>query len=138
MRQQQVSATPNTRLPAGTLIIPGYAILWFMKIADILTTVVGLQLIPRLVEVNPIARLYMESVGTILGLILQGSAIVIVTTIVLEYVLQEMYRQHGHVCLVVLLRFTAYGTLSFLYGITALHNTQLIIEHFSLRLLFGV
>lgn len=126
------------RPSVGSLLVPGYVVLWLTKLADILTTVVGLELIPGLVEMNPLARAYMGTVGTVPGLLLQGGAVVIGTTLVVEYSLHRLYFWHGSETAVLAIRGAAYGTLSVLYGLTAIHNTQLIVECLSARVLFGV
>ncbi len=113
----------------------GLTLLVVSKIADVVTTAVGLLFIPGITELNPIAASVFQSMGTVVGVVVFGFIIVFCTTAVVELGGCELYRQTGSETATVCLRFGAYGALSMIYSYAAYQNAVLIADNVSIWLL---
>lgn len=107
-------------------LVPGFLLLVTMKAADILTTAVGLSLLPGLAELNPIAAAVFGEIGPIDGLVALGTGVVLMTGLVVEFCACEAYRYTRSPTVPALLRVGAYGSLSTVYAFAAVKNALLI------------
>ncbi|MXR40978.1 hypothetical protein GRX01_06435 [Halobaculum sp. WSA2] len=117
-------------------LVPGFLLLSATKAADVLTTAVGLALIPRLTELNPIAAAVFGEMGAVDGLVALGTGVVLMTGLAVEFCACEAYRHTGSPTLPALLRIGAYGSLSAVYAFAAVNNALLVARLFEIRLLF--
>jgi len=117
-------------------LVPGFLLLSATKAADVLTTAVGLTLIPGLTELNPIASTVFGEMGAVDGLVALGTGVVLVTGLAVEFCACEAYRHTGSPTLPALLRIGAYGSLSTVYAYAAVNNAVLIARLVEIRLLF--
>lgn len=98
------------------------------KLADILTTAVGVRYVPSIVEANPIAdRVFLE-VGLFGGLTLMGIMTVVVAACAAELYSIEIRRRFGLPKTALVAQASVYLTLSAVFGIIALYNAALIAD----------
>lgn len=98
------------------------------KTADIVTTVIGVQYIPAIVEANPVAdRLFVE-LGLFTGLSVLGFASVLFAVCAAELFGLEVRRRYGLPKTAIFAQASIYVTLSFLFAVVAIHNGLLIAD----------
>ncbi|WP_435066169.1 DUF5658 family protein [Halobaculum sp. EA56] len=113
----------------------GLTLLVVSKIADVVTTAVGLLYIPGITELNPIAESVFQSMGLIVGVVVFGFSVVFCVALAVELCVCELYRLTRSAGASVCLRLGAYGTLSVVYFYAAYRNAILIADNVSIWLL---
>lgn len=99
------------------------------KALDVVTTAVGLLVVPGFSEANPFAAAVFESVGVITGLLLLSIATIVVVGLVTETGARYLERlEDTPEWAPTFTRTVGYGPLSVVFGAAALHNTGLIVR----------
>lgn len=97
---------------------------------DAISTVVGLSLVPRLVERNPLARGLFDAVGLLAGIVVASVVAIVVVAAVTEsavHYLETRRADDGNLGIPV--RLLGYGVPSIVSLSTALHNVALVFTH---------
>lgn len=98
------------------------------KTADIVTTAVGVQYIPAIVEANPVADQLFVELGLFTGLSVLGFASVLFAVCAAELFSLEVRRRYGLPKTALFAQASIYFTLSLLFAIVAIHNGLLIAD----------
>lgn len=98
------------------------------KTTDAITTAVGLQYVPGIVEMNPVADAVFADSGTVAGLVFLSFITVIVTVLLTEWLAVNVHRRLGMSHLALASKVVIYGGLSLLFGLIALQNSLLISQ----------
>ncbi|TKR25317.1 DUF5658 family protein [Natronomonas salsuginis] len=98
------------------------------KLADIVTTVVGMRYIPSIVEANPVANRLFTEMGLVTGLTVLGFATVLFAACAAELFGVEVRRRYGLPKTALFAQASIYLILSVLFGLVALHNATLIAD----------
>ncbi len=111
----------------SVLCLPGIALLTATKLADALTTGVGLQFVPVAYEANPVASAVIARVGVDTGLIVSSFGFVVGITAITELaaVAVSFRRRDGH--LAPLVRLAGYGLPSAVFAVVSVYNTTVIV-----------
>lgn len=116
------------------LFLPGFLTLIVAKLADIGTTVIGLSL-SGIREQNQLAQQMMVDTGTVWALVFLGLLVVLVATLIIEFLALEIYRRTRSTSMTMGIRALGYVPLTLLYFGAALQNAHLIAQTFSFRAL---
>ena len=111
-----------------TLGFYGFVTLAGAKVADAVTTAVGVRYVPGIVELNPFADAVFAGNGTFAGLAVLTFATVAVATVAAEALAVEIRRRFGLNRLALLAKAAIYGSLTVLFGAVAVNNSLLISE----------
>ncbi|GAB7010346.1 hypothetical protein JCM31271_22890 [Halorubrum trueperi] len=97
------------------------------KMADALTTGVGLRFVPAVYEANPVVDSLLSRVGIVTGLLVSSFAIVVAITVITEVasIAVSMRRRDGHLAPIV--RLTGYGIPSALFAVVAVYNATIVV-----------
>ena len=99
------------------------------KALDVVTTAVGLLLVPGFVEANPYAAAVFESMGVLTGLLVLSAVTLLVVGSVTEFGARYLERDADTPeWAPTFTRIVGYGPLSVVFGAAALHNTGLIVR----------
>lgn len=112
----------------GLIRFYGVVFLVGTKIADIVTTVVGLRFVPGIIEANPVADTVLAEWGLFGGLSVLGFASVAVAVLAAELFGVEIRRRLGLSKAALLAQASVHATLSALFGLVAIHNGLLIAD----------
>ena len=112
----------------GKLRFYGFVFLAGTKLADALTTAVGVSYVPGIVELNPFAAAVFAGNGTVTGLVVLSFATVAVATLAAEWLAVHIRRRLGMDRAALLAKAAVYGVLSLLFGAIALNNALLISD----------
>lgn len=121
----------------GLIRLYGLVFLVGTKLADVVTTAVGLRYVPGIVEANPLANAGFAGVGLLCGLTLFGFASVGFAALAAECFGVEIRRRLGRPKTALLAQASVYATLSVLFGTVAVHNGLLIADR-TTRALVGL
>ena len=106
----------------------GVAALAGTQLADIVTTAVGVLLVPTIVEANPVADRLFAEVGLLAGLFLAGCLTVLFAAGAAELFAVEVRRRLGLPTTALAAQLSIYLALSALFGAVAVHNGLLIAD----------
>lgn len=106
----------------------GLAVLAGTKLADVVTTAVGVRYVPAVVETNPVANRVFVEVGLFGGLTFLGFATVLFAACAAELFGLEVRRRLGLPKTALCAQASVYLMLSALFGLVALHNAALIAD----------
>lgn len=109
-----------------TIRFYGVVLLAGTKLADAVTTAVGVMAVPGIVELNPIASAVFAGKGTLTGLAVLSFVTVAVATVTAEWLAILIRRRFDMPRLALLAKGTIYGSLSLLFGAIAVNNALLI------------
>lgn len=98
------------------------------KLADIVTTAVGVRYVPTIVEANPIADRVFVELGLFTGLTFLGFTTVFFAACAAELFGLEVRRRLGLPKTALFAQASVYLTLSVLFALVTLHNTALIAD----------
>ena len=112
----------------GTIRFYGLVFLVGTKLADVVTTVVGVRYIPAIVEANTFADWVFIEWGLFTGLTVLGFATVLFATVAAELFGVEVRRRLGLPKTALFAQASIYVTLSVLFGVVAIHNGLLIAD----------
>lgn len=112
----------------GVVRFYGFVLLAGTKLADAVTTAIGVRFVPGIVELNPVADAVFGGSGTFAGLAVLSVATVAVATLVAEYLAVQIRRRFGLDRLALASKAAIYGALSILFGAVAVNNALLISE----------
>lgn len=118
--------------PFGNLI--GWSWVWvgllvLGKALDVVTTAVGLLVVPGFVEANPFAALYFETAGVVTGLLTLSILLLIVVTAVTELGARYLASHpEAPPWGPTVTRFVGYVPLTVIFVFAGLHNAGLIIR----------
>lgn len=98
------------------------------KLADVVTTAVGVKYVPTIVEANPIADHFFTELGLFTGLLVVGFATVCFAACAAELFGIEVRRRYGLPKTALFAQASIYLVLSVLFGLVAIHNTMLIAD----------
>ena len=98
------------------------------QLADIVTTAVGVWLVPTIVEANPVADRLFAEVGLLAGLLLAGGLTVVFAAGAAELFGIEVRRRFGLPTAALFAQLSIYLALSALFGAVAVHNGLLIAD----------
>ncbi len=117
----------DRRFGRSVLCLSGIALLTATKLADALTTGVGLRFVPAVYEANPVASAVMARVGVDTGLIVSSFGIVVGITVITEAaaVAVSLRRRDGH--LAPLVRLAGYGLPSAVFAVVSVYNATVIV-----------
>lgn len=104
------------------------------KLADVVTTVVGVQYVPSIVEANPVADTLFVEMGLVTGLTVLGFATVLFAACAAELFGLEIRRRFGLPKTALFAQGSIYLILSVLFGLVAIHNATLIADQTSYML----
>jgi hypothetical protein len=96
------------------------------KAADIVTTAVGIRLVPSIIEANPFAGGLFADLGLFTGLTLLGFASVLFAAGTAELFCIEIRRRLELSKTALFAQLSIYLTLSVLFGLVAIHNAVLV------------
>jgi hypothetical protein len=106
----------------------GIVFLLGTKLADIITTAIGIRYIPAIVEANPIANGAFAELGLVTGLTVFGAASVLLATCAAELFGIEIRRRFGLPKMALCAQASIYLSLSVLFGLVSMHNAALIAD----------
>lgn len=106
----------------------GLAALAGTKLADIVTTAVGVRYVPGIIEANPVADWLFAELGLYTGLALLGVVTVCFAAGVAELFGIEVRRRYGLEQTALFAQLSIYLTLSALFAAVAVHNGLLIAD----------
>ena len=106
----------------------GLVLLVGTKLADIVTTAIGVRYIPAIVEANPVADHFFVEVGLFTGLTVLGFASVLFAACAAELFGLEVRRRFGLPKTALFAQASIYLTLSLLFAVVAVHNGLLIAD----------
>lgn len=106
----------------------GLTLLLGTKLADVVTTVIGIRLIPMIAETNPVAEYFFEELGLVTGLSILGFASVFLAACTAELLGIEVRRRYGLPKTALFAQISIYLILSILFGLVALSNADLISD----------
>ena len=112
----------------GLIRFYGLVLLVGTKLADVVTTAVGLRYVPGIVEANPVANTVFAEWGVLGGLTVLGVASVAVAVLGAELLGVELRRRLDLSKTALLAQASVYATLSVLFGLVAIHNGLLIAD----------
>jgi len=98
------------------------------KLADVVTTAVGVRHVPSIVEANPVAEGLFAELGLVTGLTVLGFASVLFAACAAELFGLEVRRRFGLPRTALFAQASIYLTLSVLFGLVAAHNGLLIAD----------
>ena len=98
------------------------------KLADIVTTAIGVRYIPAIVEANPLADHLFAEMGLLTGLTVVGFATVFFAACAAELFGLEVRRRFGLPDTALFAQASIYLILSVLFGLVAIHNAILIAD----------
>jgi hypothetical protein len=107
--------------------VSGIALLTATKMADALTTGVGLRFVPSVYEANPMVDALFRQVGITTGLLVSSCVIVVAITLVTEVasIAVSVRRRDGHLAPIV--RLVGYGLPSSLFALVAVYNATVLV-----------
>lgn len=110
--------------------VRSYGLLFLVgtKLADIVTTAIGVRYIPSIIESNPVADHLFAEMGLVTGLTVVGFATVFFAVCAAELFGLEVRRRLGLPKTALFAQASIYLLLSVLFGLVALHNTMLVAE----------
>ncbi len=111
-----------------TIRFYGIVLLAGTKLADVVTTVVGVQYIPTITEANPVADQVFIEWGLFTGLTVLGFASVLFAICAAELLGVEVRRRLGLPKTALFAQISIYLTLSVLFGVVAVWNGLLISD----------
>lgn len=128
-------ATPERTERSDSWWLRNRSIRWYgllalagTKLADVVTTAVGVRYVPAVVEANPVAdRIFVEA-GLLSGLTVLGVAAVLLAACAAELSGVEIRRRFGLPKTALFAQASVYLTLSLIFGLVALYNTALIAD----------
>lgn len=106
----------------------GVPLLIGTKLADVITTAVGLRYLPAIAEANPIANHLFAQWGLYTGMAVLGAASVAFAAGAAEVFGLEVRRRYGLPKTALFAQASIYLTLSVLFGVVAVHNGLLIAD----------
>ena len=106
----------------------GLVLLVGTKLADIVTTAIGVRYIPAIVEANPVADHFFVEMGLLTGLAIMGFTTVFVAACAAELFGLEVRRRFGLPNTALFAQASIYLILSVLFGLVAIHNSLLIAD----------
>lgn len=112
----------------GLIRLYGLVVLVGTKLADVVTTAVGLRYVPGIVEANPLANAGFTGIGLLCGLTLLGFASVALAALAAECFGVEIRRRLGCPKTALFAQASVYAALSVLFGAVAVHNGLLIAD----------
>lgn len=115
-------------VPVQFVSIVSIVTLIVTKVADTLTTALGLLYVPGVLESNPVMATVFTAVGVLPGLILAHGAIITSLIVLTEGVLARI--APSTVWDIVGIRLLGYGPVIVLSSIAAVHNAAILIAHF--------
>lgn len=98
------------------------------KLGDAITTAIGVQYVPGIVELNPVAETVFLNNGTITGLVVLSFVTIASVTLITEWLAVTIRLRYGFDRAALLSKTVIYGTLSTLFGWIAVKNSLLISQ----------
>lgn len=112
----------------GAIRFYGLVLLIGTKVADVMTTAVGLRYIPTIAEANPFANWIFFEWGLFAGLTLLGFSSVLFAAFAAELFGLEIRRRLGLPKTALFAQATIYATLAACFGLVAIQNGLLIAD----------
>ena len=126
MAESELTRTGRLLTGPGPRMYQGIATLVAARSLDVVTTVLGLALVPRLQEANPVAATVFEECGVLAGSLFLSVCTLAVVTLTTELGVRVVERA-GDLADASALRYLGYGLPAAIAVVAALHNARLIV-----------